>query len=296
MRRTISPADLILNRDGSIYHLCLLPEDIADTILLVGDPGRVSQVSAHFDSVTVKKENREFVTCTGLYRGNPCSVVSTGIGTDNIDIVVNELDALVNVDMEKRMVRPEFRKLELIRLGTSGALNGDIPVGSYILSEIAGGLDNLYHFYSDPAKTELPGLSNAFVEHFSWKKKLSPPYFIRCSGNLRSRLSNEKIVSGITLSSPGFYGPQVRSLRLSSSLEGMMEVLDTFQFEGKRINNFEMECSALYALSSMLGHEAVTLCLAVANRKNKQFLQSYKPEMDRLIQYTLNKLFCDDRA
>ncbi|MCK4749346.1 MAG: nucleoside phosphorylase, partial [Bacteroidales bacterium] len=211
----ISHTDLILNPDGSIYHLHLLPDDIAETIILVGDPGRVQQVSSHFDSVEIRKSNREFVAHTGQYRGKRLSVLSTGIGTDNIDIVLNELDALLNVDLETRTLKSERKHLKLIRIGTSGALHSDIPVGSRIVTRIAGGLDGLYHFYNDMNSVYVTGLAEAFMAYTSWKKSLADPYFIHGSQYLINLFSEPEQVSGITLSTPGFYGPQVRSIRLS---------------------------------------------------------------------------------
>ena len=294
MTGTISHTDLILNPDGSIYHLHLLPGDIADTIILVGDPGRVAQVAAHFDQVNTRKKNREFHSCTGTYREKEITVISTGIGTDNIDIVVNELDALVNVDLVYRKVREEHKQLNLVRLGTSGALHADIPVGSLLLSEIAGGLDNLYHFYQDKDTAALTDLTDNFMKHCSWKEELSHPYFIPCSGELYSRFISNEVFPGITLSTPGFYGPQLRSLRLAPSDSSLLDKFHDFRHGGLRINNFEMECSALYALSHMLGHRALTLCVAIANRFSLEFLESYGTRVDEMILYALGKLAAND--
>ena len=286
----ISHTDLILNPDGSIYHLHLLPEDIGDTILLVGDPGRVKQVSAHFDSVEIEKENREFVTHTGRYKGKRISALSTGIGTDNIDIVLNELDALVNVDLVQRKIKSEQQTLKLIRMGTSGALHPDIPAGATIVSKVAGGFDGLYHFYRDDLGISVPGLSEAFMSHTRWKKSLSDPYFVKGSGELISLFEGDQHLAGITISTPGFYAPQVRSIRLSPFDDQLIQKLDSFTFKGLRINNFEMECSALYALSAMLGHQAITMCVAIANRITKSFLEDYKTHVDHLIVTVLDKL------
>ena len=286
----ISHTDLILNPDGSIYHLHLQPEDIADTIILVGDPGRVGQVSIHFDTIEIKKENREFVTHTGSYRGKAVTAISTGIGTDNIDIVMNELDALVNVDLLQRTVKPGHRTLRLIRLGTSGALHPDIPGGATILSLVAGGFDGVYHFYRDDQQVTVPGLSEAFMAHTRWKESLSHPYFISGSQPLISLFESQEHQSGITLSTPGFYAPQVRGIRLAPADDQLIGKIAAFQFKGMRINNFEMESSALYALSSMLGHEAITMCVAIANRVTGSFLEDYKPHVDRLIGMVLDKL------
>ena len=290
----ISHTDLILNPDGSIYHLHLLPEDIADTIILVGDPGRVAQVSSRFEKVELQKVNREFVTHTGSYQGKRMSVLSTGIGTDNIDIVLNELDALVNVDLEKRMVKANHKRLNLIRIGTSGALHADIPAGARIVTQIAGGFDGLYHFYQDDNQVTVPGLADAFMNFTGWKKSLAEPYFIKGSEKLFTLLSEVDQVAGITLSTPGFYAPQVRSIRLSPFDKTLIQKVGSFSFNEMRINNFEMESSALYALSALLNHDAITICVAIANRISLVFLEDYKAAVDSLITMVLDKLASDD--
>lgn len=290
----ISQTDLILNPDGSIYHLHLLPWDIADTVILVGDPARVSQVSSHFDRVELQKLNREFVTHTGTYREKQISVMSTGIGTDNIDIVVNELDALVNVDLENRTVKPNHKRLNLIRIGTSGALHPDITPGTQIVTEVAGGLDGLYHFYHDAKEVTVPGLAEAFMGCTGWKEELAVPYFIRGSERLIARLAGPEQVSGITLSTPGFYAPQVRSIRLDAFDKELIRKIGTFSFKELRINNFEMESSALFALAALLDHHALTLCVAIANRVTHDFLEDYHSAVDALIIDVLDKLTQDD--
>ncbi len=290
----ISESELILNPDGSIYHLHLLPEDIADTIILVGDPGRVERVSSQFNSVDLQKVNREFVTHTGIYRSKRISVLSTGIGTDNIDIVLNELDALVNVNLQNREVNTISKQLNLVRLGTCGALHADIPVGTQVVSHIAGGFDGLYHFYHDPNEVTVPGLTSAFMSYTGWKPPLAEPYFVKGSENLQSRLSGPHQLAGITLSTPGFYAPQVRSIRLDPNDKLLIEKLGSFSFKNLRITNFEMESSALYALSALLGHEALTICVAVANRVSNRFLENYHPAMDELITMVLDKLVLND--
>lgn len=290
----ISHTDLILNQDGSIYHLHLLPEDIADTVILVGDPGRVSRVSSHFDQIEVEKENREFVMHTGNFRGKRISVLSTGIGPDNIDIVINELDALVNIDLGSRVPHNEHISLNFIRIGTCGALHRDIPPGARIITEVAGGFDGLYHFYKDGEDHNLSTLSESFMSHTSWPSKLADPYFIKGSHTLRQVLYDPGMVSGITLSTPGFYAPQVRSLRLPPMDPDLVKKIESFSFENLRINNFEMESSALYALAAMLNHQAVTLCVAVANRISLEFLEDYQSAVDGLIETVLNKLIRND--
>lgn len=289
-----SHTDLILNADGSIFHLHLLPEDLADTVILVGDPGRVKQVSDHFDSIEIKKMNREFVSHTGFYKGKRLTVLSTGIGTDNIDIVLNELDALVNVDLENRVIKPTKSVLRLIRLGTSGALHPEIETGSTILSKVACGFDGLYHYYKDHSSINIPGLSESFMKHTHWKEALPHPYFVKCSAQLASIFEKESKHAGITISTPGFYAPQIRGIRLQPFDEGLLDKIETFTFDDLRINNFEMESSALYALSALLGHEALTMCVAIANRITLSFLEDYKPHVEKLILNTLNKLVEND--
>ena len=291
---SISHTDLILNPDGSIYHLHLLPGDIAEQIILVGDPGRVEQVSSHFDQIELKKSNREFVTHTGSYKGLRITAISTGIGTDNIDIVLNELDALVNVDLEKRIPFSEHKSLNLIRIGTSGALDAEISPGQKIIGRVAGGFDGLYHFYKDPDKFNLVNLTESFMEHTSWKRSLAEPYFIKGSERLHSLLSGPAVVSGITLSTPGFYAPQQRSIRLSPFDLELISKIESFSFEGMRINNFEMESSALYALSALLNHQAISICVAIANRISLKFLEAYQEAVDELISMVLDKLMLND--
>ncbi len=290
----ISHTELILNQDGSIYHLHLLPEEVAETVILVGDPGRVSRVSSHFDQIDVVKENREFVTHTGSYCGKRITVLSTGIGTDNIDIVLNELDALVNIDLASRKPRLEHKSLNFIRIGTSGALQADISPGATIITEVAGGLDGLYHFYNDREGHNLLPISESFISHTGWQKRLADPYFIRGSGRLMQLLSDPGMVTGITLSTPGFYAPQVRSLRLPPMDPDLVEKIGSFRFENMRINNFEMESSALYALAALLNHHAITICVAVANRISLKFLDDYQTAVDVLIETVLKKLSQDD--
>lgn len=286
----ISHTDLILNQDGSIYHLHLLPEDLADTVILVGDPGRVKRISSHFDKIEVKKENREFVTHTGTLAGKRITALSTGIGCDNIDIVLNELDALANIDLVSRKPYGEHKTLNLIRIGTSGALHADISPGARIITEVAGGFDGLYHFYQDTKEFNLRALSDSFIAHTAWPEKLAEPYFIEGSQTLRQMLYEPGMQSGITLSTPGFYAPQLRSLRLPPAQPELLRKIGSYRFEKLRINNFEMESSALYALAALLNHQAITVCVAVANRISLEFLDDYQRAIDSLIETILNKL------
>jgi len=289
----ISQTDLILNPDGSIYHLHLLPEDIADTLILVGDPGRVSMISALFDSIELQKENREFTTHTGYYKGKRISVISTGIGTDNIDIVMNELDALVSVDLNSRTLLAKPGKLTLIRIGTSGALHSDITPGSILLTQIACGFDGVYHFYRDEKQVIVPGLTEAFKGYTGWNPHMADPYFVRGSDRLIRHFSTMEWISGITISTPGFYAPQSRTIRLAPNDQKLIQRLSAFTFNSLRINNFEMESSALYAISAMLGHDALTLCVAIANRITASFLADYKPALENLALMVLKKISQD---
>lgn len=291
----IARSELVLTDDGRIYHLKLKPEDLGELIFLVGDPGRVKVMSRLFDSVTAIVENREFVTHTGYYRKKKVSVISTGIGTDNIDIVINELDALVNIDLETRTVKDVIKSLTLIRIGTSGALHEDIDPGSVILSEVAGGLDNLLYYYQVPGNILDTKLSQAFSNYMSWPEVNSRPYFLEAPGGLVEKVRNDNWFSGITLSAPGFYAPQGRSLRIPVSDREYIDKISTFRYGGLRINNFEMEGSALYGLSALLGHSALTACIALANRKTGKFITDYQPYIRDLLEKLLN-LFTGDGA
>ena len=285
----IKESELVLNRDGSIYHLHLHPEDIAENIILVGDPGRVEKVSRFFERIEITRQNREFVTHTGYFQGKRITALSTGIGTDNIDIVLNELDALVNIDLKKRETKTTHTSLNLIRIGTTGAIQPEIPVDSWIASEIATGFDNVLHFYSDTNNVILHDIANAFVKFTSWNEKLAIPYFVKASDSLLKRLA-DGIPSGITISAPGFYGPQGRSLRLPLQYPDLNKKLENFRFNGMKITNYEMESSAIYGLSGLLGHNSLTLCAVVANRSTKSFSTDYEPIISGLIEQTLIKL------
>lgn len=293
-KRKIDNSELVLTGDGQVYHLHLKPGDIADTIFLVGDPGRVELMSSLFDSVELRVENREFVTHTGTFRGKRISVLSTGIGTDNIDIVVNELDTLVNIDLEQRTVRESLSSLQLIRLGTSGALHADIAPGSVIVSEVAGGLDNLMHFYAGLEQSTDAGLGAAFAAHMQWNPENSRPYFIPASEKLMDKIIREEYFRGITLSAPGFYAPQGRSLRMEIHDKEYVEKISSFRYGSYRINNFEMEGSALYGLASRLGHHALTLCIALANRSTGKFITDYQVYVKQMLTEVLERAVGND--
>ncbi len=282
-------SELILNPDGSIFHLRLLPGQIADTIILVGDPGRVEMVSAFFDSMELRTSNREFVTHTGTYKGNRITAMSSGIGTDNIDILLNELDALANINLEKRSLMPERKSLRIVRIGTSGGLQKDIPLNSIILSRYAAGFDAVLGYYAKRGEVSEPAMEKAFRDHTGWDPCLPAPYFVRASDAL-SELFPEDLHSGITVSAPGFYGPQGRKIRLDPLDPSLNEKLTSFRFGDLRILNYEMESSALFGLSRLLGHQAITLCLMIANRALQEFTDDYASEMNNLIKFTLEHI------
>lgn len=285
-RNMLGPSELILNADGSVYHLCLLPEDIASTIITVGDPDRVHEISKHFDKIDVIKRNREFVTHTGTINGKRLTVLSTGIGTDNIDIVLNELDALVNIDLQKRSLKEHFTPLNFIRLGTSGALQSDIPLGSFLLSSSAFGFDSLLHFYS--------GLHTSQDEAVNLQRfigNLPLPYHASCSSELASSFPEGKYLRGHTLTMPGFYAPQGRALRLTNpTAQNFKKFADYTWNKSERLTNLEMETAGIYGLSEILGHHAVSISVLLANRMNGEFHADPKGAMEDLIQTTLSLL------
>lgn len=288
-RRVIPESELIINGDGSIFHLHLKPEDLADTVILVGDPGRVEMVSGYFDEVEITRTNREFVSKTGVYKGKRFTVLSTGIGTDNIDIVVTELDALVNVDFNTRTEKEERTELTLLRLGTSGATQPDIPVGSFVMSDISIGFDGLLNFYEGRNEVCLLDYEKAFVKHMNWLEQLPAPYFIESSEMLVELFGNS-VEHGMTISCPGFYGPQGRVVRIPLADPKQNEKIESFSYDGKRITNFEMESSALAGLSKLLGHEASTICTIIANRDSKTANSNYQPYVNQMIEMALSKL------
>lgn len=279
-------SELVLNNDGSIYHLKLHSEQIADTILVVGDQGRVQQISKYFDRIDHKVINREFVTHTGNIGNKRLTAVSTGIGTDNIDIVINELDALVNFDLENRIEKKEKKVLNIIRLGTSGAVHQDIPVDCYVVSTHGMGMDNLMYYYANNSfDTEM---GEAFKNHANWPKELSLPYFYEGSKILLKKFSDLR--SGITATSPGFYGPQGRNIRLPFSIPDLHEQLNTFEHDNLKIINFEMETAALYGLGKLLGHQCLTICAILANRIKQQYSKDHRKTVSELIPFVLERL------
>jgi uridine phosphorylase len=285
----IKSSELILNPDGSVYHLNLHPENIAHDIIFVGDQNRVEKITQAFDSIEFSTQKREFKTQTGTLKGKRITVMSTGIGPDNIDIVINELDALVNIDLKTREVKENLTSLNIIRIGTSGALQGDIPVDSFVMSKFGLGLDNMLRSYliDDVSNQEM---ENAFVKHLDWDAKKGKPYVIACSEKLEKLIESDKMHKGITATAGGFYGPQGRILRLNIQDENQNDKMDNFLFEDNRITNLEMETAAIYGLSALLGHNALSLNAIIANRASGTFSEDPYRAVDELIAYTLEKL------
>lgn len=286
---SIKQSELILNPDGSIYHLNLKPEHLAPIVITVGDPDRVDHVSRHFDSIELKVQKREFKTHTGVYNKQRITVISTGIGSDNIDIVLNELDALVNIDFETRNVKSDLTSLKIIRIGTSGALQPDIAVDSFLLSSYALDINGMLQSYQIK-NIQHPDLEAAFCQHTNWDTERAKPVVVKNSKSLEHQLQSEEILRGITATCGGFYGPQGRVLRLPPKDAIFRDKLQSFSFENKRITNFEMETSAIYGLSKLLGHKACSLNAILANRANGTFSTTPEQTVDQLITYTLKKL------
>ena len=285
----IPSSELIINSDGSIFHLHIKPEELADTVILVGDPGRVELVSSFFESREFIRSSREFVTVTGKYKGKRITVLSTGIGTDNIDIVVNELDALANIDLKTREPKKEHNRLTLLRIGTSGAIQPDIPIGSFVLSHISVGCDGLLNWYANRDSISQLDMEQAFVKHFDWPLNLPTPYFAKSSDRM-IKLFEKETIKGVTISASGFYGPQGRVLRLPLAMPDMVSKFESFRFNGDRITNFEMEGSAIAGLSVLLGHDAATVCCIIANRHLHESQPDYKPYIKKLVTLALEKL------
>jgi uridine phosphorylase len=282
-------SELVLNDKGQVYHLGLFPENISTNIIVVGDQDRVELIAGFFDHVEFSTQHREFCTITGMYQGKRITVLSTGIGTDNIDIVLNELDALVNIDLKQRIEKVNKTSLQIVRIGTCGILQADIPLHSYVLSTHAFGLDNVAHFYPIAFTTDEKEMLEAISGHVLLPPKIQP-YVTKSSENLMNKLYSDQTYTGVTVTSSGFYGPQGRSLRLGLSTIDMNERLTSFHFENHRIVNFEMESSALFVLGKALGHECATICLGVANRPNNLFSKGCVKEMNDLIRYVLDRI------
>ena len=288
-KRIIPASELIINEDGTIFHLHLLPEQIADIVMLVGDPGRVEMVAQFFDSRECEVSNREFKTITGIYKGKRMTVLSTGIGIGNIDICVTELDALANIDFDTRQVKDTFRQLTLVRLGTSGALQPDIKVGEAVFARTSVGFDGLLNYYAGRNEVCDLDIEKAFVEHTAWNELLPKPYFIDADATL-AELFKDITREGITIAAPGFYAPQGRWVRLQPQDLHLNEKIESFEFGGRKITNFEMESSALAGMAALMGHRAATICTIIAQRIALDACTDYKPFVRQMIANALDKL------
>lgn len=285
----IQSSELILNPDGSVYHLNLKPENIANNIIFVGDQNRVPKVAKHFDSIEFETQKREFRTITGTYKGTRITVLSTGIGPDNIDIVVNELDALVNIDLETRTIKKELTKLNIVRIGTSGSLQDYIPVDSFVLAKYGLGFDGVLHSYASEHIFDTD-FENAFIKHTNWSSKKARPYIVSNSNELEAKLESDLTFKGVTATAIGFYGPQGRVLRLPIQDPELNHKIDNFEFNGVKITNLEMETSVIYGLSKLLGHHACSMNCIIANRATGNFSNNPGASVEKLIKYTLDKL------
>src|SRR5574344_1313682 len=290
MNNYIAESELVINGDGSIFHLHIKPEQLADRVILVGDPGRVNIVASHFDTCECEMSNREFHSITGTYKGKRITVLSTGIGCDNIDIVMNELDALVNIDFSTRTVKPTLRSLQIVRIGTCGGLQPNTPVGTFIASVKSIGFDGLLNYYGRRDEVCDTELEKAFTAHTSWLPQLPAPYVAVADPQLINRIAGDDMVRGITCACGGLYGPQGRRLRIPLADPELNSKIESFEYQGLRITNFEMESSALAGLSSLLGHKAMTCCMVVANRRAKNTDTNYKNDIDKLILTVLDRI------
>lgn len=290
MKEYFAESELVINGDGSIFHLHLLPEQLADKVILVGDPGRVALVACHFDSRECEVSNREFNTITGTYKGKRITVLSTGIGCDNIDIVMNELDALANIDFKTRTEKDAHRTLTLVRVGTCGGLQPETPVGTYVASVKSIGFDGLLNFYAGRDDVSDMPLENAFKKAVGWSYKMGNPYVVTASQKLVDRVAADDMVKGITVACGGFFGPQGRQLRVPLTDPHLNEKIEDFEYKGLKITNFEMESSALAGLAALMGHEALTCCMVIANRRAKRMETDYKGDIDGLITMVLDRI------
>jgi uridine phosphorylase len=287
--KTIPSTELIITEEGRIYHLDLKPDEIGQTIILVGDQERVPTISKYFDRIEFKRSKREFVTHTGLINNKRVSVISTGIGCDNVDIVVNELDALVNINFEKKTIKRKHTSLNIIRIGTCGALQNEIPIDTFVLSSFGLGFDGLLSFYKPVYEQEEKALQKAFLQQTPWPNDANIPYFVKGSELLGNKIG-EGMFKGITATANGFYGPQGRTLRLNTRVPDMNEFLKRFEYKNYKILNFEMETSALYGLSALLGHHSCTVCAVIGNRFTNTFSEDYKQTVAKLVQKVLKRI------
>ena len=289
-KRTIPSSELIINGDGSVFHLHLRPEQLADRVFLVGDPARVDMVASRFESIECNVSSREFHTITGTYQGKRISVVSHGIGTDNIDIVLNELDALANIDFETRKEKENFRQLTLVRVGTSGGLQDETPIGTYVAAEYSVGFDGVIYFYAGTERIRNKAFEEALLKQLDWQVEGLRPYVVPASPELIQQICQDDILRGNTIAANGFYGPQGRQLRLPLQDPELNKKIQAFAFEGRRLTNYEMESSSLAGLAALMGHRAMTVCCIIAGRKAQNMNTDYKGSIEGLIDLVLDRI------
>jgi uridine phosphorylase len=282
-------SELIVNADGSIFHLHLKPEQLADKVILVGDPGRVALIAAYFDSQECSVSSREFKSVTGSYKGKRITVLSTGIGTDNIDIVMNELDALANIDLINRTEKPDFRQLNIVRIGTSGGMQPEIPLGCFLISEKSIGFDGMLNFYAGRDSVSDLEFEASLVKQLNWNKQLAAPYVVDADTELIERIGRNDMIHGVTISANGFYGPQGRELRVGLADPQLNDKIENFRYKNYKITNYEMEGSAIAGLAKLMGHKAMTVCCVIANRRVEAANTDYNPYIEKLVQTVLER-------
>lgn len=289
-KRIIPSSELIINADGSVFHLHLRPEQLADKVFLVGDPARVDMVASRFERIECNVSSREFHTITGYYQGKRITVVSHGIGTDNIDIVLNELDALANIDFETRQIKDELRQLTLVRVGTSGGLQDETPIGSYVAAVHSVGFDGVLYFYADSQRVRRRAFEEALIQQLDWQLEGLRPYVVPADASLVEQICGSDILRGNTIAANGFYGPQGRQLRLALQDPGLNAKIQAFDYEGLRLTNYEMESSSLAGLAALMGHRAITVCCIIAGRKAQNMNTDYKGSIEGLIDLVLERI------
>jgi len=283
-------SELIINSDGSIFHLHLKPEQLADNIILVGDPGRVALVAEYFDTQECSVSSREFNTITGTYKGKRISVISTGIGTDNIDIVMNEIDALANIDLNTRTEKDQLRSLNIVRIGTSGGMQPDIPLGSFLISEKSIGFDGMINFYAGRDSVSDLAFEETLKKHLNWNPQLAAPYVVDADADLVNKIGRDDMLRGVTISANGFYGPQGRVLRIDLADMHINDKIESFRYGNYKITNYEMEGSAIAGLAKLMGHKAMTVCCIIANRRVEAANTDYKPYIEKLVTTVLDRI------